>query len=154
MQALWRGLSGDKIFPRSFRTSAPVDPSVLRYLSAHPGLQWLELSQIPRVFDPKEFDIHADTFYTTVLPRHATTLTHLSICPGRHGRWAFNVHNAGAILQCQALKHLSMALSEPNHEDDFPQTARESDEEDKPTQLRVDRIESAFPIQLLLIITF
>ncbi|KAJ7604302.1 hypothetical protein DFH06DRAFT_1487716 [Mycena polygramma] len=126
IEGLWCGLSHAEIYPPSFRTTAPVDSFALRYLLAHRDLQRLEFTSIPSAFDPSEFDIHAAKFYAEVLPRHTGTLTHLSVFPGREGGWTFDAHNARAILQCQALTYLSIAVSAP-WVDFPPDTNDESD---------------------------
>ncbi|KAJ6779213.1 hypothetical protein DFH09DRAFT_883020, partial [Mycena vulgaris] len=89
-----------------------VDRTALRYLTTHPGLTGLELSAIEPLYSPRNFDVHADTFFADVLSLHAPTLRRLSIYPRRSGRWALlGQHNARAILQCRALTSLSMSLN-------------------------------------------
>lgn len=113
--AMWRDLAAAEIFPPAFCTPAPTDAHALQYLAAHPGLARLELTDIERLYDPRYFDMHADTFYADVLPRHGATLTHLFIDAGRHGAWALSRRNAGVILQCRALVELKMALNFEYH---------------------------------------
>ncbi|KAJ7101939.1 hypothetical protein C8R44DRAFT_945903 [Mycena epipterygia] len=90
------------------------------YLRSHPGLKRLTLTGIEQLYHPRYFDVHADTFYANVLPLHAATLTHLSISPGRRGRWTLSELTAGAILQCRTLVQLSM----PSDEGDLAQEPR------------------------------
>ncbi|KAJ7224624.1 hypothetical protein GGX14DRAFT_651195 [Mycena pura] len=115
---MWHELAENELFPHSLQIAAPVDDADLHYIKAHPCLQQLVLSEIDERFDPEKFDVYADSFYTDVLPRHATTLTRLSIDPGREGRWGFNVQSARAILQCRALTHLAIPLDLPERGND------------------------------------
>ncbi|KAJ7224615.1 hypothetical protein GGX14DRAFT_426305 [Mycena pura] len=95
---MWHELVEKELFPHSLRIAAP----------AHPYQR----------FDPEKSDVYADSFYADVLPRHATTLTRLSIDPGREGRWGFDVQSARAILQCRALTHLAIPLDLPERGND------------------------------------
>ncbi|KAJ7203777.1 hypothetical protein GGX14DRAFT_698896 [Mycena pura] len=122
---MWRELAEKELFPHSLRITAPVDDADLHYIKAHPCLQQLALSKIEGDFEPEKFDVYADSFYADVLPRHATTLTRLSIDPGREGRWGFDVQSARTILQCRALTRLAIPLSLPETEEYAPPRARD-----------------------------
>ncbi|KAJ7224626.1 hypothetical protein GGX14DRAFT_694232 [Mycena pura] len=115
---MWHELAEKELFPHSLQIAAPVDDTDLHYIKAHPCLQQLMFSEIDQRFDPEKFDVYADSFYADVLPRHATTLTRLSIDPGREGRWGFDVQSARAILQCRALTHLAIPLNLPERGND------------------------------------
>ncbi|KAJ7133276.1 hypothetical protein C8R44DRAFT_870686 [Mycena epipterygia] len=109
---LWRNMAEGKVFPEGIRTPIAIDRTILDYLAVHPGLQRLDLTK-ESFHPPEPYDVFADFFYNDVLPRHTATLTHLSINPGRAGRWAFTENNAATILQCRALITLSMGLNNP-----------------------------------------
>ncbi|KAJ7133253.1 hypothetical protein C8R44DRAFT_555708, partial [Mycena epipterygia] len=87
-----------------------IDRTILDYLAVHPGLARLDLTPDSE-HPPEQYDVFADLFYKDVLPHHAPTLTHLSIDPGRAGRWAFTKTNAKAISHCRALVVLDVGLN-------------------------------------------
>ncbi|KAJ6578390.1 hypothetical protein B0H19DRAFT_1230124 [Mycena capillaripes] len=110
-------------------------PAVYRSL---PRPEQLELGEIPSGFDPEEFDLYADRFYAEVLPRHAATLTQLSIDSSRQGRWTVNAHSVKAILPFRArLTHPTILLNLPDEENNF------LDEERKQVGLRAYNTASA-----------
>ncbi|KAJ7187636.1 hypothetical protein GGX14DRAFT_610597 [Mycena pura] len=135
---MWRELAKKELFPHSLRITAPVDDAALHYIKAHPCLQQLVLSEIDGDFDPKIFDVHADTFYADVLPRHATTLTRLSIDSGREGRWGFDVQSARAILKCRALTRLAIPLNLPERGNHFVRSPYTPPDDWKDAPPRVD----------------
>ncbi|KAJ7160390.1 hypothetical protein C8R46DRAFT_1286157 [Mycena filopes] len=150
----WRQLANEEIFTSVFCTTAPVDHAAVGYLKAHPGFQRLELGNIPKPFNPNEFDhVYATMFYTEVLPGHAATLTHLTIRSGRYGPWAVTVQSAKAILQCRALKFLSMAVNMPSTRR-YATSDSESHEGSGPSKVRVDDtlllLDVAFELPLLI----
>ncbi|KAJ7160384.1 hypothetical protein C8R46DRAFT_1107927 [Mycena filopes] len=138
---LWRRLADEEIFPRAFCTTAPVDHAAVEYMKAHPGIRRLELSYIPRPFGPDDFDhVYANIFYTEVLPRHAATLTHLTITSGRRGPWAVTVQSARAVLQCRALRFLSMELNLPRRAHNIPNVSDSEAEDIGGDKVRIDHM--------------
>ncbi|KAJ7101257.1 hypothetical protein B0H15DRAFT_943585 [Mycena belliarum] len=109
-------LCAAQAFPRRLRVpwEWALAPALPAYLTAHPGLAQLSLAtaQAYKVSDEGD-DNSAGVFYGDVLPRHAETLTHLSVQPGVAGPWAFTAASAPGIAACTRLAALSVAINVP-----------------------------------------
>ncbi|KAJ7616763.1 hypothetical protein DFH06DRAFT_105765 [Mycena polygramma] len=99
------------IFPPHLCLGSPwrLGRAVFPYLLAHPNLQRLSIND-PHI-DPSQVHSDADTFYKHILPRHSSTLTHLSILAAPGSRWTFGPHCANDIARCTSLTELTLTVS-------------------------------------------
>ncbi|KAJ7606957.1 hypothetical protein DFH06DRAFT_1486676 [Mycena polygramma] len=83
--------------------NAAYCPELLTYIDSYSGLERLEINH-PDPGNP-------NTFFHTILPRHAATLVELSCSAGYECAWSFNSHTVDAILQLQRLTHLEVSIN-------------------------------------------
>jgi hypothetical protein len=87
-----------------------VTPDLLAYLASYSGVEKLRfwgLSTQGQI----QADNLADTFFTTVLPRHAKSLLELS-CPASYEcRWRFGTHNVDALSALHNVRNLNVSIN-------------------------------------------
>ncbi|KAJ7301057.1 hypothetical protein DFH08DRAFT_996414, partial [Mycena albidolilacea] len=91
-------------------TTNVVTPELFDYLSSYSGIQKLSLLH-PDGGSRDKSDRLADTFFETVLSRHATSLVELSCPAGHESRFSFGSHNADVISLLHKLKSLGMSIN-------------------------------------------
>ncbi|KAF8149739.1 hypothetical protein K438DRAFT_1866336 [Mycena galopus ATCC 62051] len=91
-------------------STGKVTPDLLAYLASYSGVEKLKfwgLSGGSRI----QADGLADTFWTTVLPKHAKSLLELS-CPAYYEcHWSFGTHNVDALSALQNMKNLNVSMN-------------------------------------------
>ncbi|KAJ7748110.1 hypothetical protein B0H16DRAFT_1554051 [Mycena metata] len=87
-----------------------VTPELFDYLTSYSGLERLTL-KFPDGGSRDVSDRLADTFFETVLPHHAASLTELS-CPAAYeSRFSFGEHNVGVVSLLHNLTNLEMSVN-------------------------------------------
>ncbi|KAJ6566617.1 hypothetical protein B0H19DRAFT_1257815 [Mycena capillaripes] len=91
-------------------TTSVVTPELFEYLRSYTGVQKLALLH-PDGGNRDKTNLLADTFFETVLLRHATSLVELS-CPAYfQSRFSFGPHNVDVISQLHGLTTLEMSIN-------------------------------------------
>ncbi|KAJ6566624.1 hypothetical protein B0H19DRAFT_891977, partial [Mycena capillaripes] len=105
---IWRLLQGKTQLTEV--TTNVVTPELFEYLRSYTGVRKLALLH-PDGGSRKKTDILAETFFETILPKHATSLVEFS-CPSRfESRFSFGTHNADFISQLHGLTTLEMSIN-------------------------------------------
>ncbi|KAG7439706.1 uncharacterized protein BT62DRAFT_875400, partial [Guyanagaster necrorhizus] len=91
-----------------------VNRSLLDYLRSYSGIHLLSVSIDVEEVEHEEERRFADDFYHVILPAHAQTLTELYIRPSYAGAWCFEEKHLAALLQCNGLTALRLALDLPH----------------------------------------
>ncbi|KAJ7719831.1 hypothetical protein B0H16DRAFT_1605740 [Mycena metata] len=87
-----------------------VTPELFDHLTSYSGLERLTL-KFPDGGSRDVSDRLADTFFETVLPHHAASLTELS-CPAAYeSRFSFGEHNVGVVSLLHNLTSLEMSVN-------------------------------------------
>ncbi|KAJ7328334.1 hypothetical protein DFH08DRAFT_1084483 [Mycena albidolilacea] len=87
-----------------------VTPDLFAYLASYSGVEKLNfwgLSGRSRI----QADDLADTFFTTVLPRHAKSLLELTCPAGYECRWSFGTHNVDALSALHNVRSLYVSMN-------------------------------------------
>ncbi|KAJ6566626.1 hypothetical protein B0H19DRAFT_1374116 [Mycena capillaripes] len=105
---IWSLLRGKTLLTEV--TTSVVTPELFDYLRSYTGVQKLALLY-PDGGNRDKTNILADTFFKTVLIRHAPSLVELS-CPARfESRFSFGTHNVDVISQLHGLATLEMSVN-------------------------------------------
>ncbi|KAL0952006.1 hypothetical protein HGRIS_008656 [Hohenbuehelia grisea] len=111
---LLAGLEAENIHLRNLIIDSG-SAALISYLTSYRGLTSLAILRgLPGEGQARD-NLLADQFFTGVLPRHALTLTQLSIKAKLGTRWCFGEHNADAFAQCVSLQDLEVTLLLPDH---------------------------------------
>ncbi|KAF7344165.1 hypothetical protein MVEN_01706700 [Mycena venus] len=111
---VWTMLRGNPHLQIHLRdiSTGNVTSDLLAYLASYSGVEKLSfwgLSQKNQI----QADDLADTFFTTVLPRHAKSLLELA-CPASYEcRWSFGTHNVDALSALHNVRNLDVSIN-PN----------------------------------------
>ncbi|KAJ7484537.1 hypothetical protein FB451DRAFT_1232811 [Mycena latifolia] len=94
-----------------------VTADLLAYLGSYAGLENLSLHEL-YLFDAPgtsgdqlQSDQLAETFFRSVLPRHAESLVKLACPTSFEGLWSFGAHNVGAVSNLHKLTDLKMSVN-------------------------------------------
>ncbi|KAF7351491.1 hypothetical protein MSAN_01581400 [Mycena sanguinolenta] len=91
-------------------TTGVVTQELFDYLTSYSGVERLTL-KLPDGGNEKESNRLADTFFETVLSRHAESLTELC-CPAAYeSRFSFGAHNVNVVSQLHKLTRLEMSIN-------------------------------------------
>ncbi|KAJ7260496.1 hypothetical protein B0H12DRAFT_375127 [Mycena haematopus] len=91
-------------------TTTVVTQDLFDYLTSYSGLEKLTL-RFPDGGNPNASNSLADTFFETILPHHAESLTELS-CPAAYeSRFSFGTHNVNAVSLLHKLTRLEMSIN-------------------------------------------
>ncbi|KAJ6602669.1 hypothetical protein DFH09DRAFT_1354917 [Mycena vulgaris] len=94
--------------------SGIVTADLLAYLASFSGIEKLSLQALSLYrsrCSRAESDHLSDTFFQTILPRHAETLVTLACPTGYESRWSFGRHNVNTICTLRKLTSLKIALN-------------------------------------------
>ncbi|KAJ6557568.1 hypothetical protein B0H19DRAFT_1148106 [Mycena capillaripes] len=87
-----------------------VTPDLLAYLASYSGVETLSFWNVSTTSQIQDDDL-ADTFFTTVLPRHAESILELS-CPANYEcRWSFGTHNVDALSALYNVRNLRVSIN-------------------------------------------
>ncbi|KAL0952024.1 hypothetical protein HGRIS_008671 [Hohenbuehelia grisea] len=111
---LLAGLEAENIHLRHL-TIDSVSTALISYLTSYRGLTSLTILGALASGHLVNTNLLADQFHSQVLPRHALTLTQLSIKAKLGTRWCFGEHNADAFAQCVTLQDLKVTLLFPDN---------------------------------------
>ncbi|KAJ7760698.1 hypothetical protein DFH07DRAFT_816426 [Mycena maculata] len=111
---VWSRLYAETGSPRSIHLTdihtRIITPDLFKYLASYSGIQRLTLN-FPDGGSRNASNRLADTFFKTVLPRHASSLVELSCPAGYESRWSFGPHNLHAVSQLHELRSLGMSIN-------------------------------------------
>ncbi|KAJ6457940.1 hypothetical protein C8R45DRAFT_1032359 [Mycena sanguinolenta] len=109
--AIWRMLRSGPEGARSTEiTTNVVTKELFDYLTSYSGLEKLTLVS-PDGGNLDESNRLADTFFETVLPHHAESLTELSCAAAYESRFSFGTHNVHVISLLHKLTKLEMSIN-------------------------------------------
>ncbi|KAJ7103900.1 hypothetical protein C8R44DRAFT_887396 [Mycena epipterygia] len=91
-------------------STGSVTPDLLAYLASYSGVEKLTFWGLSSNSQQAADDL-ADTFFTTVLPRHTQSLLALSCTTVYESRWSFGAHNVDAVSELQKLRNLEISIN-------------------------------------------
>ncbi|KAF7351543.1 hypothetical protein MSAN_01586700 [Mycena sanguinolenta] len=107
---VWRTLRSATRMKLAEITTSVVTQDLFDYLTSYSGLEKLTL-KFPDGGNVEESNRLADSFFETVLPRHAESLTELS-CPAAYeSRFSFGTHNVNVVSLLHKLTKLEMSIN-------------------------------------------
>ncbi|KAJ6566620.1 hypothetical protein B0H19DRAFT_1257818 [Mycena capillaripes] len=121
---IWRLLQGKTQLTEV--TTSVVTPELFEYLRSYTGVQKLALLY-PDGGNRDKTNLLADTFFETVLLRHATSLVELSCPASFESRFSFGTHNVDVISQLHGLVTLEMSINAGRVRDVDPNKKDKSD---------------------------
>ncbi|KAJ7103899.1 hypothetical protein C8R44DRAFT_887395 [Mycena epipterygia] len=90
-------------------STGSVTPDLLAYLASYSGVEKLRFWGVGR--NSQQAGDLADTFFTTVLPRHTKSLLTLSCTTVYESRWSFGAHNVDVLSELQKLRNLKISIN-------------------------------------------
>jgi hypothetical protein len=104
---VWRALLAEGVSLEELAADH-IHNELLEYIESYSGLQKLKLCGFAIASDDHEI---AERFFCRALSVHSSTLRSLALEPSFEGIWCFGENNnTTAILDCQKLSDLSIAL--------------------------------------------
>jgi hypothetical protein len=103
---LWKAFLAEGIRLEEL-TVDDISSELVDFIASFSGLQRLALHDLGST---KASDNIADMFFRHALPMHRCTLHSLTLGAAYQGKWCFSEVNTAAILDCQKLNCLSIAL--------------------------------------------
>ncbi|KAF7351563.1 hypothetical protein MSAN_01588800 [Mycena sanguinolenta] len=107
---VWRTLRSATRIRLTEITTSVVTQDLFDYLTSYSGLGKLKLDS-PDGGSVDESDRLADSFFETVLPRHAESLTELSCPAAFESRFSFGTHNVNVVSLFHKLTKLEMSIN-------------------------------------------
>lgn len=114
--AFWRSLRESQVWLWELDTDGSQwDGGVgelLSYLLAYRGLRALRLHNSGCSREPTTENSDAEKFWQDVVPQHADSLETLCVKAYFETKWCYGPESSSAVLRCQKLKKLNLALGE------------------------------------------